>query len=228
MNTGTRLIEDRKARAMVLRELRKVLAALKEQADRYRSAFGEGPADTPVASWGEVPTAPPEQAILEAVAAFRAGAVISTPGGATVEYLGPTPVLLQLVHRLVDVLGLSDLEREFFTAGAAREVPGAWDGLAAYADWLEDRGNDAGAMHVRKLTPAPGDVLVFTAPAGEYPQDGSFDAARRLKETLAARGVDVSWVLLPHDGRLDRLSEAQMAELGWARAPAPPAEGGAA
>jgi hypothetical protein len=209
---STRLMDDRKARATALREMRVVLAALRELAAAPPPAvFDPGPGQ---------PTPAPEADLLEAIRAAQAtGQPMALPQGGSVEYTGPTPALMQLVHRLVDLLGLSDLEREFWAAGAGRGVPDAWDGLAAYADWLEDRGNDAGAARVRKLTPQPGDVLVFTLPrdAGAGARawaDASAEAVADSLRLLEARGVPVTAMVLPHDARLDRLSARQMAELG--------------
>jgi hypothetical protein len=211
--TATRLLEDRKARAAALRELRRVLAALREQAKTP-----PGIVMTPAASWEENPAPTPATDMAALVAAMQAGQAVVLPGAPATAHAGPTPALLQLVNRLVDILGLCDLEREFFTAGAARELPDAWDGLAAYADWLEERGFYAGAARLRKLTPADGDVLVFSLPrqpAGHV--DGWRAAVTDALRGLESRGIGVTALVLPPDVRLDRLSEQHMADLGWVR-----------
>jgi hypothetical protein len=152
--------------------------------------------------------------LAELKAARKATGKFVDPGAWAEKDFVPTPVL-QLLERLTYLLGLSDLEREFFTAGAAREAPDAWDGLGAYADWLEDRGNEA---RVRKVTPQPGDVLVWSLAAVAGTDRDALDvhlaAARLLHDRLAGRGVETFYVLLHQGVALDRLSAQQMAELG--------------
>jgi hypothetical protein len=206
---STRLIEDRAARALALRELREVLAAMKELAAAPPPAiFDPAPGQ---------PAGTSEADFLEAIRAARAaGQPVVLPGGGSVEYVGPTPALLQLLERLTYLLGLSDLEREFLAAGAAREVPDAWDGLAAYADWIEERDNYAGAVRVRKLTPQSGDLLVFRCePEAAH---HAARAAAALAADLESRGCPVVCSLLPPGAALDSLSEECMATLGWVRA----------
>jgi uncharacterized protein (TIGR02996 family) len=190
---------DAETRAEVLAEVREVLAMLK------------GQAATPPVRFDVPPPATPEKDVLEALRVHHAGATLTLPGGLTVQHAGPTPVMLGLLGRLTYLLGLSGLERQFFEACASGRLPDAWDARLAYADWLEERGDEAGAVRVRKLTPRPGDVTQESLELHVPP-------ARALAEALAARGVETSWMVLPPGAALDHLSEAQMAELGWVRA----------
>jgi hypothetical protein len=212
---STRLIEDRAARALALRGLRGVLAALRGMAAAPPPDIVTYPEAVP---WGTPPHPTPaaDVAALEAALAFHPGNPVVVPKGATVE--PPASALLQLLERLTYLLGLSDLEREFFAAGAARGVPDAWDGLAAYADWLGERGNDAGAVRVRKLTPHPGDVLVHYVPPSTSTQEAlelHVAPARALAEALAARGVETVFAVVPPGGSIGLFPEEQMAAAGW-------------
>jgi hypothetical protein len=155
--------------------------------------------------------------LAELKAARKAAGKFVDPGTWAEKDFVPTPVL-QLLERLTYLLGLSDLEREFFAAGAAREAPHAWDGLSAYADWLEDRGNEAGAARVRTLTPRPGDVLVFHYTGPRTKEHDIAYAASRLADVLAARGCVVTWSVAPPGVTVEAISEHDMARYGWVRA----------
>jgi hypothetical protein len=209
---------DAETRAEVLAEIREVLALLKEQA--ARPAAPDPPRAVPQVPWETPPSAGPESDVLEALEAYRGarGARGAAPAGLTAGYAGPHAPLLGLLHRLAHLLGLSPLEQEFFTACASDGLPGAFDGRLAYADWLEERAFEEGALRMRKLTPQPGDVLVWSLAAvagtGRYALDAHLAAAQLVRDRLAGRGVETSFVLLQQGVALDRLSAQQMAELG--------------
>jgi hypothetical protein len=186
---------DAETRAEVLAGVREVLAALKARAAEPPRAVTY----PETVSW-DAPATPTPLADFAAVAKLGAD---------------PPPSVLQLLERLTYLLGLSDLEREFFEACASDELLDAFDGRLAYADWLEDRACNEGALAVRKLTPRPGDVLVFHPPRDARGVEGWVETARNLQDSLAARGLETSWMVLPPGAALGQLSEAQMADLGW-------------
>jgi uncharacterized protein (TIGR02996 family) len=162
----------------------------------------------------------PEQEFLQRLGRVQPGQTLMLPQGTTVHYVRPNPNLAAL-SRLLWLLDLSERERAFVRAAA--DEPCDLDGLAVFADWLEERQRTDGARFrevaaagIRRLNPQPGEVYVIrTPPTGSLVQDDFVVAyLRGLWEGIAN---DATLIMLTQDESLSMLTDEQLAAAGLVR-----------
>jgi hypothetical protein len=146
---------------------------------------------------------------------------------APAEWRPAVPALsAEALDRLCWLLSLSPGERSFVGEAAdaahTHDLPRLWDGLAVFADWLEEQGAPAGS--VRRLAPQTGDVLVFSyAAKGLSPEQRERNRNALMEHTqflcahLAKQGREVTCIIQAEDGNFDvqHLPVAQMRAAGW-------------
>jgi uncharacterized protein (TIGR02996 family) len=161
-----------------------------------------------------------EAELVRLMGNLQGGQPLTLPQGTTVHYVRPNPNLAAL-SRLLWLLDLSERERAFVRAAA--DEPCDLDGLAVFADWLEERQRTDGARFrevaaagIRRLNPQPGEVYVIrTPPTGSLVQDDFVVAyLRGLWEGIAN---DATLIMLPPDESLSRLTDEQLAAAGLVR-----------
>jgi uncharacterized protein (TIGR02996 family) len=151
---------------------------------------------------------------------LQGGQSLALPQGSTVHYVRPNPNLAAL-SRLLWLLDLSEGERTFVRAAA--QDPCDLDGLAVFADWLEEqqrtdsaRFREVAAAGIRRLNPQPGEVYVIRIPPteGNLLDDFSVAYLRGLWEEISNGAI---LIMLPPDESLSRLTDEQLEAAGLVR-----------
>lgn len=161
------------------------------------------------------------QAARDMAEQLKAGAVITLPGSSGWEVQYPT-VDGEAFRRLFWLLGLSDAERGFVEAAATDATAGkpgeVFDGLAIFAEWLDEFGREKDGCTVRRLIPEDGSVIVLTIPddAGALALSRVFDEiGKPLQAALAKLGRRVYVQAVRASVGVQPLDEQRMRELGW-------------
>jgi len=185
-------------------ELRHVLAEIK-----YPLALVERTPDADVS---------PEQDFLRQLQHRQfSDRVMVLPHGTT---LSPSPNLAAL-SRLLWLLDLSEGERAFVRAAA--DQPSDLDGLAVFADWLEEqqrvdseRFREVALAGMRRLNPQLGEVYVVRRPGATAARQDDFTVAY-LHSLWHACHNGASLMILDPDESLSMLTDEQLAAAGLVR-----------
>jgi uncharacterized protein (TIGR02996 family) len=192
-------------------ELRRVLAEMRLPPTLYSNS--EHPRDSATGRW----LTQGEAELARRMANLQGVQGVVMPQGTTVR---PSPNLAVL-SRLLWLLDLSEGERAFVRAAA--EAPCDLDGLAVFADWLEEqqradaeRFREVALGGMQRLNPQPGEVYVVRIPrfAGIVQDDFAVAYLRGLWEGIS-NGATL--IQLAPDESLSMLTDEQLAAAGLVR-----------